>query len=274
MNLKALRVLELASNPLKRGDSRQDYVEHLQSILVTLGHDLGTYGQDKDGCDGDFGSATESAVKEFQKENKDFSGKALGSDGIVGKLTADALNSACSKKEGWDYKTPEELIGSEEPDKGSGHESAVNELLPIEGPGFHHHFGAGDWYDKEGGDHWGTKELVDFIIKVGERWHQRYPDGPRVQIGDMSLKGGGPMPPHKSHQLGVDVDIRPVRKDGLETGLNFKKDPDSYDQNRTQEMIDLFYECGNIDIIFFNDSKIKGVVYEPGHDDHIHVRIK
>ena len=64
---------------LKRG-SKGEYVTLLQTKLQQKGYDLGKYG-----IDGDFGSATEKAVKEFQKDHD------LKADGIVGAQTWDAL---------------------------------------------------------------------------------------------------------------------------------------------------------------------------------------
>lgn len=67
-------------NPtLRKGDSGTA-VYKLQSILQGLGYDLGKWG-----VDGEFGSATEKAVKRFQKA------AGLTVDGIVGKATWAAL---------------------------------------------------------------------------------------------------------------------------------------------------------------------------------------
>ena len=65
---------------LKRG-SKGDSVKELQEILDRLGYDLG-----KCGIDGDFGRATEKAVKAFQKN------AGVGVDGIVGAATWAALD--------------------------------------------------------------------------------------------------------------------------------------------------------------------------------------
>lgn len=65
---------------LKRG-SKGEYVTLLQTKLANLGYDLGSYG-----VDGDFGKATEAAVKKFQKDH------GLEQDGIVGKKTWAALD--------------------------------------------------------------------------------------------------------------------------------------------------------------------------------------
>ena len=66
---------------LKRG-SKGDYVKLAQTELMQRGYDLG-----KCGVDGDFGKATEKAVKAFQKDN------GLKVDGIIGQTTWDALDA-------------------------------------------------------------------------------------------------------------------------------------------------------------------------------------
>lgn len=71
---------------LKKG-SKGEYVTLLQTKLKNKGYNLGSYG-----VDGDFGSATEKAVKEFQKNN------GLTVDGIVGEKTWKALDSSESMK--------------------------------------------------------------------------------------------------------------------------------------------------------------------------------
>lgn len=64
---------------LKRGN-KGEFVTLLQTKLANKGYDLGKYG-----VDGDFGSATEAAVKQFQRDH------GLTVDGIVGKNTWAAL---------------------------------------------------------------------------------------------------------------------------------------------------------------------------------------
>ena len=66
-----------------RKGSKGDLVKECQTMLQKLGYSLGSYG-----VDGDFGNATEKAVKAFQKDHK------LTQDGVVGQKTWAALQQA------------------------------------------------------------------------------------------------------------------------------------------------------------------------------------
>lgn len=67
--------------PTLRKGMKGEYVTLLQTKLVSKGYNVGSYG-----IDGDFGSGTLKAVKEFQKDH------GLDVDGVVGKKTWAALN--------------------------------------------------------------------------------------------------------------------------------------------------------------------------------------
>lgn len=69
--------------PTLRKGSKGEYVTLLQTKLLQLGYDIGKYG-----VDGDFGSATEKAVKAFQKAH------GLTQDGVVGTRTWAELDKA------------------------------------------------------------------------------------------------------------------------------------------------------------------------------------
>lgn len=70
---------------LRRGNKGED-VKTLQKLLVEKGYSVGSCG-----IDGDFGAATQKAVKQFQKDNK------LTADGVVGQKTWAALKAAKPK---------------------------------------------------------------------------------------------------------------------------------------------------------------------------------
>ena len=65
-----------AGKPILRKGSKGAAVTELQTMLLKLGYDLGSCG-----IDGDFGKATEAAVRSFQSDHR------LAVDGVVGKNT-------------------------------------------------------------------------------------------------------------------------------------------------------------------------------------------
>lgn len=75
---------KLGDRTLNKGDTGDDVAE-LQNALVKLGYDLGSYGVNKDGVDGDFGSKTLAAVKKVQ------SIAGIEQTGTFEKTTYDAL---------------------------------------------------------------------------------------------------------------------------------------------------------------------------------------
>jgi hypothetical protein len=54
---------------------------------------------------------------------------------------------------------------------------------------------------------WGSAETVRSLRAAVSELRAQYPDAPDATIGDISRKHGGYLRPHRSHQLGLDVDI-------------------------------------------------------------------
>ena len=79
--------LKLGDRLLKNGCEGDD-VKQLQTGLIRLGYDCGRWG-----ADGDFGDATELAVRSFQRDHR------LEDDGICGPKTCAALEKALAKLE-------------------------------------------------------------------------------------------------------------------------------------------------------------------------------
>lgn len=69
--------------PTLKNGSKGDWVAILQNKLIARGYALPKYG-----ADGDFGTETQNAVKQFQRDN------GLKVDGIVGEKTWEALNTS------------------------------------------------------------------------------------------------------------------------------------------------------------------------------------
>jgi peptidoglycan hydrolase-like protein with peptidoglycan-binding domain len=196
--------------------------------------------------DGVKGPLTTAAVKQFQQS------RGLTVDGIVGPITEAALVSAGA---------------SPPPQTGAGAPSSVgkiNSQLPASGTGFYSYAPASRRY--------GIPETIRALQQISAAWAAAHPTGPRVGFGDISKQGGGPISGHKSHQNGVDVDIRLMRKDGKEEPTVYQAS--NYSRPLTQELINLIRANGvlRVQYIFFNDPQARGVSKWPNHDNHLHVR--
>jgi len=88
----------VVTNPLVAGDTRNsDLVRHLQKMLLELGYLVNPQDPPSrmlDGVDGVFGTATKTAVEQFQTDHTDWDMQAIPSNGQVDEKTADALNRA------------------------------------------------------------------------------------------------------------------------------------------------------------------------------------
>lgn len=200
--------------------------------------------------DGREGPQTRSAIRRFQQR------VGLRMDGVVGPKTEKALSNATGT-------APPVTSGT--PASGAPGPGSINTPLPESGPGFRA-------YKREQARRYGLPETIRALQVIAEAWLAAHPQGPRIEIGDISFQGGGRMPPHKSHNRGVDVDIRLIRNDGREGGSNFRAA--NYSRSLTQELVNLIRANSalTVKLVYFNDPAVRGVTDQPGHDDHLHVR--
>ncbi len=54
---------------------------------------------------------------------------------------------------------------------------------------------------------YGTRETIDYLVTVLSDIHARFPDAPPMRVNHISTPVGGYLRPHRSHQLGRDVDL-------------------------------------------------------------------
>lgn len=267
---------------LNRGTRGADVVT-LQHLLINKGYAMT--------ADGIFGSGTETAVKDFQAKN------GLTADGIVGANTwsklvvtlqsgssgqaVQALQKQLNAKHGYGLTvdgqfgpatdtavrnfqskhglTADGIVGAATWRELVGHFQRLGT-----GTGFYH-------YNDDGNDDWGTANAIAQMKKVAVDFHATY--GIRLGIGDISREHGGDFPPHSSHKNGLDVDIRPPRKDSVE-GPCYYTDSSCYSRTRAQKLVDLLWATGQVERILFNDPYVTGVTYASGHDNHLHVDFK
>lgn len=145
--------------------------------------------------------------------------------------------------------------------------------LPDVGAGYRHFRGT----DPVDADDWGSLALLTCLEDVGRALK---PKNIRLDVGDLSLRGGGRFKPHASHQNGRDVDLRYVRKDRRLSPLDLRFQPDEYDPGATRDLIEAFFENCKVSLIFADvdrlrfDVRDRPVLPADGHSNHFHVRIE
>lgn len=113
--------------------------------------------------------------------------------------------------------------------------------------------------------------MMTAILRVALAWQAI--DRRRFGVGNISLPGGRKHADHKGHMNGLQVDIRPLRKDGIEDHVTWM-DRAHYDQAATARLIELFRTFAPVSFVLFNDTSIPFVRPRIKHDDHFHVELR
>jgi len=134
--------------------------------------------------------------------------------------------------------------------------------LPSSGPGYYGYYSASR--------RWGTPTFVYGFERAARRFVTENSGRPRIGVGDISLMNGGDISGHASHERGVDGDFRPVKNNGTEGAVT--RFQSTYSRTLTQRIVDLCRAEMPVTLIFFNDSRVRGVQNWPNHENHFHVR--
>ena len=121
-----------------------------------------------------------------------------------------------------------------------------------------------------GGYQYAHPIMMTAILRVALEWQAI--DRRRIGIGDISLAGGVQTPDHDSHKNGLQVDVRPLRKDGLEEPVCWWDR--EYDREGTEKLIEMFRTFAPVTGVLFNDSDIPFVRKAKKHDNHFHVELR
>ena len=93
----------------------------------------------------------------------------------------------------------------------------------------------------------------------------------------MSFEHGGNIPLHQTHEVGLDVDVRPIRKADNQCTWGTNWHYTTYDRTATRQLINDIRAAapGHVKLIYFNDPVLirEGLTtHFAGHDDHLHIR--
>lgn len=144
---------------------------------------------------------------------------------------------------------------------------------------------------------YGLRETVDAVMKAIQVVEERHPGSPRIRVNHISLKDGGYMRPHQSHQSGRDVDLAFYYRGDIPPSFRGKRE-NVMDMSRNWALIRAFAEHTDVQVILVDrklqkllaaqalregedaawvDSIFKGpkalVKHARHHRDHFHVRL-
>jgi LysM repeat protein/murein endopeptidase len=150
-------------------------------------------------------------------------------------------------------------------------------------------------------DHaWGTDETIEALVHCIKKVHDEIPDTPPVILGSISAEHGGPVPPHKSHRTGRDVDIHFFLTKRSPNKWYEDATADNLDRRRTWALIRTITTDTDVEMILI-DQSVQDLLEEyalgigedptwieelfhdvrpysalirhvPGHTGHMHVR--
>ncbi|MBL8953471.1 MAG: penicillin-insensitive murein endopeptidase [Myxococcaceae bacterium] len=238
--------------------SRGQDVRNLQTQLEAAGYELGD-------IDGIFGRRTAAAVRAFQQA------QGIRVDGIAGTETAGKLRNVGDTFEGGNttpvnparVKSPAEIRQL--------NNTRVDTQLPDRGYGFQGYY--------SGSKRWGTERTIETIRTAAARYHEA--TGQTMRVGDISLRGGGDIDGHASHETGRNVDIDMAFSDGRtdiernRNSVNATWRSPHYDRAATRRMIQEIKRVNPNIVVLFNDPVLvrEGLTRAyPNHDNHLHLQ--
>ncbi len=145
--------------------------------------------------------------------------------------------------------------------------------LPVEGPDWVTWNPVADRVPNRPHRLYGNDRIIRKLLAVAAAYREANPGAPRVVVGDISYRGGGPMELHVSHQNGLDIDVYYPRRDGT---LRAPTATGQIDQELTQDLLDRFVAAGAQIVFVGYSTGLRGekevVVPYPNHEDHMHIR--
>jgi len=144
-------------------------------------------------------------------------------------------------------------------------------LFPATGPD---HFAWNFREQRIGGSdrtRWGSCRVVRAVLLGLAAYGVRNPEAPLVAVGDMSLRGGGEISHHSTHEDGREIDLYFPRRDRR---LREPHTVAQVDLRLTGELVRAMLDAGAYRVLIGPNIRIRTsprVMRWPNHDDHLHV---
>lgn len=150
---------------------------------------------------------------------------------------------------------------------------------------------------------YGTQRTIDLLQAAGADVQARWPDAPDLVVGSISLRNGGPMAPHRSHQSGRDADLSYYHRGNVELPDFRDMSPEMFDAAKNWHFFKTLIDTDEVRFIFveyelqgllydyarsigYDDDQLKEIIQYPrgpgdphgiirharGHDNHFHIR--
>ena len=87
-------------------------------------------------------------------------------------------------------------------------------------------YGRLDGKPSHGASQFAPPSMIMAILRVEREWQAI--DSRKFGVGDISLAGGPEHKDHRTHRSGLEVDVRPLRKDGLHLPVKWSQEAVSY----------------------------------------------
>ena len=117
---------------------------------------------------------------------------------------------------------------------------------------------------------WGDCRVVRAVLRGLAAYRRRNPDAPPVAVGDLSLRHGGEIDGHSTHENGRQIDLYFPRGDRR---LREPRTVAQVDLRLTRELVRAILDAGADSVLIGPSIEIRaaaGVVRWPHHDDHLH----
>jgi hypothetical protein len=115
---------------------------------------------------------------------------------------------------------------------------------------------------------WGAPDFVEAIVEATAQVALDYPDSDPVLVGDLSLRQGGPLPPHRFHGDGRSADLGLFTTGGRQPPVGFLPvDPADLDVERQWALIEAFLVTGRVEHVLLDQKlvdRLEGWLRETG----------